>query len=335
MKAISLISGGLDSTLAAKLILDQGIEVIGVNFISPFCLCDGRNGCKKKSIEVVEELGIKLKILPIHNEYLEMVKNPKYGYGKNLNPCIDCRILMLKKAKEFMENINASFIITGEVLGQRPMSQNRKAIQIIEKESGLEGLIVRPLSAKFLPPSIPEKEGWISRDKLLNIIGRSRKMQLALAKQYKINNFKCAAGGCLLTDPIFSKIVEDLIRSNMLTIENVNLIKNGRYFRITDSFKLVVGRNQSENQKLLHLAKTGDLVIESEEKGPVAIGRGKFSDKELELSLKIARYYCKIESAKIYYWIPPDKIKNSVIIYDRLDTQEILNYRIRDKLSHS
>ncbi|MDI6641651.1 MAG: tRNA 4-thiouridine(8) synthase ThiI, partial [Elusimicrobiota bacterium] len=184
-------------------------------------------------------------------------------------------IFMLKKAKEFMNEIGASFIITGEVLGQRPMSQNIKAMKIIEKESGLEGLIVRPLSAKLLPESIPEKQGWVKRDSLLDIVGRSRKKQFNLAREFDISDYACPAGGCLLTDPYFSLIIKDLLRSDMLNIDNINLVKNGRYHRITDSLKLIVGRNQEENQILMSLSKERDLIIEPESKGPIAIGRGE------------------------------------------------------------
>jgi len=204
MKALALLSGGLDSSLAVEIISNLGIEVVAVNFVTPFCLCDGKRGCRKKSVLISKRLNIDLKIFNIAEDFLEVLKKPRYGYGKNLNPCIDCRILMLRKAKEIMNELGASFIITGEVLGQRPMSQNRKAMEIIEKASGLEGLIVRPLCAKLLPASIPEREGWINRDDLLNITGRSRKKQFELVRKFNISDHACPAGGCLLTDPGFS-----------------------------------------------------------------------------------------------------------------------------------
>ncbi|MDP3013865.1 MAG: hypothetical protein Q8M92_06445, partial [Candidatus Subteraquimicrobiales bacterium] len=167
IKAVSLISGGLDSTLATKIIVDLGIEVYAINFLSPFCLCNKRGGCKYEAGEVSRNLGIPLKTVAVYEEFIEMVKAPKHGYGSNLNPCIDCRIMMLKKAKEYMEGIDAAFVITGEVLGQRPMSQNRQSLDLIEKESGLKGLILRPLSAKLMPETIPEKMGWVNRQALL------------------------------------------------------------------------------------------------------------------------------------------------------------------------
>ncbi|MCJ7704102.1 MAG: thiamine biosynthesis protein, partial [Desulfobacterales bacterium] len=175
MKAIALLSGGLDSTLAARLVLDQGIELEALNFMTVFCTCTNKGATCLASQKAVETLGIPLRVFNVSEEYLNVVRNPKHGYGSNMNPCIDCRIFMLKKAKVYMEESGASFIVTGEVLGQRPMSQRRDAMRLIEKEAGLEGLILRPLSAQFLPVTLPEREGWIDREKLLNIQGRSRK----------------------------------------------------------------------------------------------------------------------------------------------------------------
>ncbi|MCX7910705.1 MAG: hypothetical protein N2505_03900, partial [Endomicrobia bacterium] len=211
MKAISLISGGLDSELATRIILEQKIEIIGLHFITPFCLCDKKGSCNSQSLRVAKDLNIELKIIPLKDEYLEIVKNPKYGYGKNLNPCIDCRIMMLRYTKKIMQEVGALFVVTGEVLGQRPKSQNIKALKIIEKEAGLEGLILRPLSAKVLPETIPEKLGWVQRDKLFNIVGRQRKIQIELAKNFDMKNYPCPSGGCLLTDPNFSKRIKDVL----------------------------------------------------------------------------------------------------------------------------
>lgn len=201
MRAIALLSGGLDSTLATKVIVDQGIEVEAVNFLTVFCTCTTHGETCLASQKAVESLGIPLSVFNVSTEFLEIVKNPKHGYGSNMNPCIDCRIFMLKKAKALMEKSGASFLITGEVLGQRPMSQRRDAMRLTEKEAGLDGLILRPLSAKFLPVTIPEKEGWVNRESLLNFQGRSRKPQMELAAYFGIRDYPCPAGGCLLTDP--------------------------------------------------------------------------------------------------------------------------------------
>ncbi len=295
MKAIALLSGGLDSTLAIKVILEQGIEVIALNFTTPFCLCNRRRdscgGYEAK--KVTDKFGIKLKVFNLGEEYLEVVRNPKHGYGKNLNPCIDCRIFIQMKAKEYMEEIGASFLITGEVLGQRPMSQHRNALRTIEKESGLEGLVLRPLSARLLPETIPEKNGWVDRMKLLDISGRSRKPQIAKALEYGINDYPCPAGGCLLTDLGFSRRMRDLLEYTLEPLLNdIELLKLGRHFRLSKKAKLVVGRDEKENEELMRLAKEGDFLFRPIEiKGPVGIGRGIFEDGDIDRGSRIiARY---------------------------------------------
>ncbi len=293
IKAIALLSGGLDSTLSTKLILEQGVEVEAVNFLTLFCNCTPRGKTCLVSKSAAAKLGIKLKVFEVSREYLEIVKNPKHGYGRNMNPCLDCRIFMFSRAGQYMRETGASFLITGEVLGERPMSQRREAMRIIEKESGLEGLILRPLSAKLLNPTIPEKEGLINREKLLAIKGRSRKPQIQLAAQLDINDYPCPAGGCLLTDPGFAGRIRDLKDHRPdFTLSDVQLLKIGRHFRLGPDTKLVVGRNEEENSRLENLAKDGDLrFYPSEAKGPMGIGRGVFGkDHILIVSRMIARY---------------------------------------------
>ena len=296
MKAIILLSGGLDSTIAAEIMSREGLELFAVNFKTPFCLCDkhGKTGCSGNfALKMADKLGIKFKIINATDNFLEVLKNPKYGYGANMNPCIDCRILFFRKSKEIMNEIGASFIITGEVLGQRPMSQFKRQMDIIEKEAGLEGLVVRPLSAKLLPATIPEKMGWINRERLLNIEGRSRKKQMAFAKEFGVNDYPCAAGGCLLTDIGFAKKIKDLIKHNELDLSNINLLKAGRYFRLSDKAKLIVGRNEAGNELLSRLSKENDYIFRpSYVNGPVAIGRGAFEPDTIELSCKIVARYC-------------------------------------------
>ncbi len=293
MKAIALLSGGLDSTLAVKVVLEEGIEVVALNFFSPFCLCNRKTGCRFIAKKITDEFGIELKVIYVGEEYIEIVKNPKHGYGRNLNPCIDCRILMLRRAKEFMQEIGAFFIITGEVLGQRPMSQHRAALKTIEKESGLEGLILRPLSAKLFPLSIPEKEGWVDRERLLEISGRSRRPQMALAKDYKISDYACPARGCLLTDRGFADRMRDLMTHSEITLDDIQLLKVGRHFRLSPSCKVIVGRNKEENERLLGLARQGDLCFSpAEAKGPVGIGQGSFDNGNIQKSVSIIARYC-------------------------------------------
>ncbi len=292
MKAVGLFSGGLDSTLAIKLMLEQGIEMVALNFQSPFCRCQRGQGCNLTLGKRARYLGASFKSIYLGEEYLDIVRNPKHGYGTNLNPCIDCRILKLKKAKIFMERIEASFVVTGEVLGQRPMSQHRQALELIEKETGLEGLVLRPLSAKLFEPTLPEKKGWVNREALLDISGRTRKPQIGLAAQLGIKDYPCPAGGCLLTDPAFSKRLKDVFEHEAFDLDNIELLKIGRHFRITSDFKLVVGRNEKENSRLIQCRHRDDLYFEPKDlPGPSALGRGRASVEIKELSSRIISRY--------------------------------------------
>ncbi len=329
MKALALLSGGLDSTLAIKVVLEQGIDVVAANFYTPFCLCNQKGSCKNEARRVTEEFGIELKVISLSSQYLEIVKNPKHGYGKNLNPCIDCRILMLKNAKKLMEEKGASFLITGEVLGQRPMSQYLAALKIIEREGGLDGLVLRPLSAKLLPLSVPEKEGWVNREKLLEISGRSRKPQIDLADKYGIRDYPCPAGGCLLTDRGFAQRMKDLMTHSEITLNDVELLKTGRYFRLSLQTKLVVGRNKKENERLLRLANTDDICFEPVEvKGPIGIGRGDFDQTMISLASKImARYSDGNDEVRIAYQTLPGG-KTGSTIGRPIDDMELEKLRI-------
>jgi len=294
-KAVALLSGGLDSMLAIKLMLEQGIEVHALNFLTIFCTCTSK-GCKHQATKVAEEFGIPIKVMNITKEYMEVVKNPKYPRGRNMNPCIDCRIFTFKKAKEFMKEIGASFIITGEVTGQRPMSQRKQAIMTIEKESGLEGLIVRPLSAKFFEPTLPEKSGIIDREKLLDIDGRQRTRQIALAKDFGINDYPCPAGGCLLTDKSFSARIKDLFKYVPdYDISDLYLLKTGRHFRISDNLKFIVGRDGKENEKLMNLSEKGDFIFDILDiPSPIGLARSSvasFAQKDIETMASIIVRY--------------------------------------------
>jgi len=280
--ALGLVSGGLDSLIACLIIKLQGIKVIGLNFKSPFCISENISKATSCDLTVFnEKLGIKANIISIEDDYLEVIRKPEYGYGRNLNPCIDCRIYFLKKAKEFQEEIGADLIFTGEVLDQRPKSQHLKALKIVEKKSGLEGKLLRPLSALLLEPTIYEKQGLIDRSKLLAIKGRSRKIQLELAKKYNLLQEYYAGGGCLLTDNNFVNRMRDYLRFNeLLKIEDINILKYGRHFRYKQT-KIIVGRNESENKILLNLKKPENLIMEAkDEVGPITIIQGPL-DKEV------------------------------------------------------
>jgi tRNA-specific 2-thiouridylase len=265
-KAMGLISGGLDSILAARIILEQGIGVIGVTFTTLFF---GSHGAE----QAAQALGISLRILDITEPHLQMVRSPKHGYGGNMNPCIDCHTLMLGEAGELMEREGGDFLFTGEVLGQRPMSQNKAALRVVERESGYEGRILRPLSAQLLAETIPEQEGQVDRQRLLAISGRSRKQQLELARHYHITEYLTPAGGCLLTDPIFSRRLRDLFDyQDPVQIRDIELLKVGRHLRLSPAMKVVVGRNARDNERISQLLVPGDDLLEVEEyPGPLCL----------------------------------------------------------------
>uniref|UniRef100_A0A7C3MHT7 DUF814 domain-containing protein n=1 Tax=Dictyoglomus thermophilum TaxID=14 RepID=A0A7C3MHT7_DICTH len=284
-RAISLLSGGLDSILATWLILQQGVEIIGISFSTPFFDTE-------KAKKAAEFLNIPLEIIDVTDEFIPILLNPRYGYGKNMNPCIDCHAFMIKKAKELLKKYNADFIVTGEVLGERPMSQNKQSLKIVEKYSEAEDILLRPLSAKILPPTKPEREGLIDRSKLLDIKGRSRKIQLDLAKRIGLKEIPTPAGGCLLTEPNFSRRLKDLIEhQKLISKRDLELLKLGRHFRI-DEVKIIVGRNKEENEKLLELANHEDIIIKAEEPSPIVLIPQKIENEIiLEIAGKIAGYY--------------------------------------------
>jgi len=305
MKAICVFSGGLDSMLSAQIIREQGIEVIGVFFKTPFF-------GPERAIRSARHIGLPLEIFDITEEHLRILKNPKYGYGENMNPCIDCHSLMFRIAKRIMEDKGASFVISGEVLGQRPMSQNRKALDIVSKESGLGRLLLRPLSAKKLPVTIPEEKGWVKRELLYGIHGRSRKVQMELAKKFNIREYPSPAGGCLLTEKGFSKRLRDLLETKVdPEIREIELLKYGRHFRIDESTKIIVGRNRVENEKIRELLGKEDIIFEPKDiPGPTVLLTGEKSEKNMELASDLTATYCNIlpgNSIDIIVYLPEGK----------------------------
>ncbi len=287
-KALALLSGGLDSMLAVKLILKQGIDVEAVNFVTPFCLCD-RCSVDKFS----KDLKIKVHKVFLGQEFLDIVANPPHGYGSQMNPCIDCRILMFKKAKEIAEKIEADFLVTGEVLDERPFSQRRKAMLLIEKEAGLEGKILRPLSARLLPETEAEKAGLVDRSKLLAIRGRRRLPQMKMAEKLGLKEYPNPSGGCLLTDPEFARRVRDHLKNEgNLTLTDVALLKTGRHFRVGRA-KIIVGRNKNENERLSILAETHGIpyLKVADYKGPITLCIGEKDRGILEKAAAITARY--------------------------------------------
>ncbi len=329
IRALALLSGGLDSTLATMVMKRQGIEVIGLIFITPFSsstLDLEEVGERKK--EYYESLGIPVEIIAMVDEYIEMVKHPKFGYGKNLNPCLDCKILFLKKAKELLGSYGASFIITGEVLGQRPMSQHYKALMEIESEAGVEGLVVRPLSGKLLPPTKAEMDGLIKREWLLDISGRGRKEQIRLAEEFGLKEFQQPAGGCLLTVPDFSDRLKKLIQRDEFDSFHISLVKIGRHFFI-NGIRLVVGRNESENNNLKKLGLGFFTIVEPvNTTGPTGLLEIVDPDAELLLpSLKIIGRYCDNKKDIIFDVIYSDGTIKKFQIEEPFSSAEVDTYR--------
>jgi tRNA-specific 2-thiouridylase len=275
-KAVALISGGLDSVLAAKVIMEQGFDVRGLYFTSAFSKSYGREH-DTYAARVSHAIGIDLRVIDMGQDYIDLVRNPVHGYGKNINPCIDCKIFMLRKAGDVMKEIDASFVVTGEVLGQRPMSQRRDTLGVIERDANMKGVILRPLSAALLPPTRAELDGLVKRDKLLAISGRSRAVQLQLAERYGITGYSTPAGGCLLTDKNFSEKLRDLFEDKQaVTPDDIRLLTVGRHYRLDAGIKIVIGRDNRENNVLMSLAPRGyHLFVPHDFPGPVALLNGE------------------------------------------------------------
>jgi tRNA U34 2-thiouridine synthase MnmA/TrmU len=280
--------------LAAELVRAQGINVLALFFETPFF-------SSKKAKESAQSMGLPLKVVDITKRHLDVVKGPKHGYGGNMNPCIDCHALMFKIAGETLEKEGAYFVFTGEVLGQRPMSQNKKALTLIASESGLEGLLLRPLSAKRLPVTLPEEKGWVKRERLMGFQGRSRKPQMELAQALNITDYPSSGGGCLLTEEVFSRRLKDLLSSQSdPDLREIELLKVGRHFRISPHAKLVVGRNKGENKEIHALTGNKDRVLTSASvPGPTVLFLGNFSDSALGLAAAITVAYSDAEDSKI------------------------------------
>lgn len=318
-KALVLFSGGLDSLLVLRILLEKGIDVETFHFTTPFCLCD------KCSVgKASKEFSVKVHGTFADQEYLDIVANPKHGHGSQMNPCLDCRIHMFKKAKKIAEKIKADFIATGEVLDERPFSQRKKAMLLIEKEAGLEGKILRPLSAKLLPETEAEKKGLVDRKQLLAIQGRRRLPQMELAKKLNIKDYPCPSGGCLLTDQRFADKLRDFLEHNKkLTLKDVFLLKIGRHFRIGKN-KIIVGRNEEENEKLLSIAKRDKIPYFEvmDYVGPTTLLLGKIDDKVMERTAAITvRYSDAPQKAKVMY----DK---KIIEVEAIKDEELEKWRV-------
>ena len=287
------MSGGLDSMLAVKVLLEQSIEVAGITFQTPFF---GPEGAQKAA----DQLGISLRVVDIGAIHLEMLKNPQYGYGSQMNPCIDCHSLMLRTAGRIMDKEGFDLLSTGEVLGQRPMSQRKDALRAVEKLSGYGGYILRPLSARLLPETIPEREGKVDRRRLLDIHGRSRKRQMALASHYSIQEYPSSGGGCILTKAGFADRLRDLLATQEnVGLHEVELLKWGRHLRLPGGKRLVVGRIHRDNLKLQELAREEDLLLRVKGvPGPTGLMAARAGEQEVELAAHIVAAYSDVETGK-------------------------------------
>lgn len=298
-RALAMISGGLDSILAAKLMKDQGIDVIGVCFKSHFF-------DEESAVKMTKQIDIPLKVLDFSEKHLEIVKNPKYGYGKNMNPCIDCHSLMMNYSGKLLNELEADFIITGEVLNQRPMSQNKVSLELVQNYSGYAEKILRPLCAKNLPPTKMELEGIVNRENLLGISGRSRKIQMALADKWGIKEYPSPAGGCKLTEPNYSDRLRDLLKyNNEPEDRELDILRIGRHFRMTPKAKIISTRTKIEGDEVKEYLKKEDLVFMCKEfNGSMIIIIGEPSKEDIELAARISGRYSKgkdEEKVKIIY----------------------------------
>ena len=297
MKAVSLFSGGLDSILSAKIVLNQQVEVTAFYFLLPFYYVGEEE--QLDAVKAARRLNIPIEVFHGGEDYIEMVKNPKHGYGKNINPCIDCKIFIMKKALDFMKETGADFLVSGEVLGQRPMSQRKFTLELIEKEAGVEGLLLRPLSAKLLVPTIPEEKGWVNRENLYAFEGRNRKPQIALAKELGITEYPSPAGGCYLTDIDFSIRLRDSFEHGEDSVSELQLLHFGRHFRLKSGAKLIVGRNEKENNIIETLAEDNDFLIEGVGFGsPIALLKRSKNPGDIDISSSVCIRYSKKRNEK-------------------------------------
>ena len=309
-KAVALISGGLDSMLAAKLMIEQGIHVEGINFYTGFCVEGHTHAIRKKDREKpkrnnalwsAEQLGIKLHIIDVIEEYKDILINPQHGYGAHINPCLDCKCFMVKKAHEWMEENGFDFIITGEVIGQRPMSQRRDTMPVVARESGADDRLLRPLCAQRLPETLPEREGWVDRDKLLNITGRSRKPQMALANQFGFDDYAQPSGGCcFLTNEAYSAKLIDFWsakKSRDYELDDIMLLKVGRHLRPRPNFKVIVGREEGENNFLEGYRKSFINLKTVSHAGPLVLIDGEVDDEDISLAAQLAARFSQGKTA--------------------------------------
>ncbi len=330
--AIALYSGGLDSTLAIRLMQEQGVNVHAIHFTSPFFgVSPDTDSGKYDARTGAEMLSVPLTIMNLGQEYLEILRKPCHGYGKAINPCIDCHIYFLQKARELMISTGADFVITGEVLGQRPMSQRKDALRVVERDCGLEGLLLRPLSARFLTPTTPEIEGWVDREKLPLIKGRTRKEQIRLAAELGVNEYPTPAGGCLLTEVSYASKVRDIFgHSEKLKARDFRLLRIGRHFRLGAETRLIIGRDDRENTLLFDHVKEGETAFRWDEGGtPLGLLLGDANEEALQTSARILLRYTRCEkNAPARLVIVSDKDEPTFSCSNDFSAEDVERFRI-------
>lgn len=332
-KALSLISGGLDSLLATKLIMEQGVHVEGINFFTGFT---GDHSYCFKHLEkealnakwVCNKLGIKLHVINVVTEFKQILLNPKYGYGTNLNPCLDCKLFMITKAQEWMKQHDFDFLVTGEVLGQRPKSQRKDTLPLATQIT--DDRIIRPLSAKLLQPTLPEREGWINRELLCSFNGRSRKPQIKLAEHFGFKEFPQPAGGCVLTDKNFCKRLQDLLDHRLhqsYNLDDILLLRIGRHLRINSDLKIIVGRDEIENNFIANYQDKYVLLQSTSHPGALILLDGKTNPDDIQLAAHLAAYFSKGRDAeKVYVAIKKALGDEEIITTTPMTSEEILQY---------
>ncbi len=329
--AVGLLSGGLDSLLSHIIISDLGFKVIAIHYDIPFCTGAAQSSC----LNIPENLGrnIEVRKYLAGDDFIELVKNPRFGYGKHLNMCIDCRLFMLKKAKDVMEEEGAEFVFTGEVLQQRPMSQRKDTLRLIDKNSGLDGYLLRPLSAKKFEPTIPEREGIVNREKLFDFHGRNRTPQMDLAKKLGLENYPTPAGGCRLTDENYARMLKEAFDHGEDSVFVINLLMIGRHFRSDDGVRIVCGRTGEENSALLDICdkKTGIVTVKGA-KSTYSFIWGNISEENKRLAGRIAARYSKVrneENVEIKWWTPEKTSDNcEVLTVKPFAGDELKKYKI-------
>jgi tRNA-specific 2-thiouridylase len=328
VRAVSLLSGGLDSLVATRLVQDQGVDVLALHFVTPFFGDDKRGREAEMEALYRGRYGIRLRIVDVSDEYLEVLANPRYGYGKNFNPCVDCKIFLIRKALQIMRAERARFLVTGEVLGQRPMSQRRDAMNAIARQTGAGEILLRPLSAKLLPPTEPERNGWVDRERLQGFSGRNRKPQMALAARLGITEYPTPAGGCKLTDPCLGARVRryfELTAPAGRRADDIRLLLVGRPFRLSGGSLFTLGRDQTENAAVERLARAGDeLVTAVGVPGPLGLLRPAHGAEERTAAASILLRYCPKAGPGTRVGFGPDPENPNVQVVSEAAAEEVI-----------